>query len=90
MNDFGTSRVSGLEKRLGGLGLNLVRPVMCRDIEPLVWLLCTKAFSVSWSVRRVTSHTCREKEAQMELEAWLIRTILSSSGELGANTQASV
>ena len=57
MNDFGTSRVSGLEKRLGGLGLNLVRPVMCRDIEPLVWLLCTKAFSVSWSVRRVTSHT---------------------------------
>lgn len=46
MNDSGTSRVSGLEKRLGGLGLNLVRPVMCRDIEPLEWLLCAKAFSL--------------------------------------------
>lgn len=70
--------------------MNLVTPVICRDIEPLVWLLCARAFSVSWSVRRVTSHTCREKEAQVELEAWLTRAILSSSGALGANTQASV
>lgn len=36
MNEFGTDRMSGLEKRLGDLGLNLVRPVICRDIEPLV------------------------------------------------------
>lgn len=90
MNEFGTNRMSGLEKRLGDLGLNLVRPVICRDIEPLVWLPCARAFSVSWSVRRVTSHTCREKEVQVELEAWLTHAILSSSGALGANAQASV
>ena len=70
MNESGTSRMSGLEKRLGDRGLNLLRRVICRDIEPLAWLLCPKTVSASWSLRGAIRHTGREKDAQMELRAW--------------------
>lgn len=45
MNESGPSRMPGLEKRLGDRGLNLLRRVICRDIEPLAWLLCADCLS---------------------------------------------
>ena len=68
MNDSSSSRISGLGKRLGDLGLNLMRPVIGRDIEHLVCLLCAKTFSISRRMRRVNSHICIEKDAQMDLK----------------------
>lgn len=68
MNDSSSSRIPGLGKRLGDLGLNLTRPVICRDVGHLVCLLWAKTFSISRSMRRVKSRICIEKDAQMELK----------------------